>query len=72
MKRREVLLGMAAMTLGPAMTPRMNSQAAKPSVVDTQSVNRHLLLDARIVEDVQNAELTLGPVNKSDANPLLR
>ena len=31
---------------------------------------RHLLLDARIVEDVQNAELTLGIVNKYTGNPL--
>ena len=31
---------------------------------------RYLLLDARIVEDVQNAELTLGIVNKYTGNPL--
>jgi hypothetical protein len=31
---------------------------------------RHLLLDARIVADVQNAELTLGTVEKHGGNPL--
>ena len=31
---------------------------------------RYLLLDARIVEDAQNAELTVGVVKKSSANPL--
>lgn len=33
-------------------------------------MDRHLLLDERIIEDVQNAELTLGTVKKHDANPL--
>lgn len=33
-------------------------------------MDRHLLLDERIIEDVQNAELTLGTVTKHDANPL--
>lgn len=28
---------------------------------------RHLLLDARIVEDVHNAELTLGPIGTNPA-----
>ncbi len=32
-------------------------------------MDRHLLLDARIIENVQNAELTLGTVTKHDANP---
>ena len=32
--------------------------------------DRHLLLDARIVEDVHNAELALGPVEKFGGNPL--
>ena len=31
---------------------------------------RHLLLDSRIVENVTNAELTLGTVRKHSANPL--
>ncbi len=31
---------------------------------------RYLLLDARIVEDAQNAELTLGTVEKYGGNPL--
>ena len=31
---------------------------------------RHLLIDARIVEDAQNAELTLGTVKKYSGNPL--
>lgn len=34
------------------------------------SHRRHLLLDARIVEDTYNAELTLGPVKKFSGNPL--
>ena len=33
-------------------------------------MERHLLLDDRIIEDVQYAELTLGTVKKHDANPL--
>ena len=33
-------------------------------------MDRHLLLDERIIEDVKNAELTLGTVKKHDANPL--
>ncbi|MGI9219488.1 MAG: hypothetical protein ACR2QS_00460, partial [Woeseiaceae bacterium] len=33
-------------------------------------MGRHLLLDERIIEDVKNAELTLGTVKKHDANPL--
>ncbi|MGI9260863.1 MAG: hypothetical protein ACR2QR_02450 [Woeseiaceae bacterium] len=70
MKRREMLPGMAAMTLGPVMTTNKNVQAANLPVVDTQSVARHLLLDDRIVDDVQNAELTLGAVSKSNDNPL--
>jgi hypothetical protein len=70
MKRREVLLGMAAVTLGPVMTSSKNIQAANSPVVDTQSADWHLLLDTRIVEHVQNAELTLGTVNKPGANPL--
>jgi hypothetical protein len=70
MKRREVLLGMAAVTLGPVMTSSKNIQAANSPVVDTQSADWHLLLDSRIVENVQNAELTLGTVKKHSANPL--
>ena len=31
---------------------------------------RHLLLDSRVIEDVQNAELVLGAVEKHEANPL--
>lgn len=31
---------------------------------------RHLLLDARTVEDAQNAALTLGAVKKHPGNPL--
>jgi hypothetical protein len=34
------------------------------------SADSHLLLDTRIVEDVQNAELTLGTVKKYSGNPL--
>ena len=34
------------------------------------SQNRHLLLDDRIVEDAENAELTLGTVTKHPRNPL--
>jgi hypothetical protein len=70
MKRREVLLGMAAMTLGPVMTSSKNTQAAILSGAGSPTADRHLLLDTRIVEDVQNAELTLGAVNKPGANPL--
>lgn len=33
-------------------------------------VRRHLLLDDRIIDDVRNAELTLGAVRKHDDNPL--
>ncbi|HAK52279.1 MAG TPA: hypothetical protein DCM54_10320, partial [Gammaproteobacteria bacterium] len=33
-------------------------------------MDRHLLLDERIIEDVKNAELTVGTVKKHDANPL--
>ena len=33
-------------------------------------MSRHLLLDERIIDSVQNAELTLGEVNKHEANPL--
>ena len=31
---------------------------------------RHLLLDSRIVENVENAELNLGAVNKHSRSPL--
>ena len=31
---------------------------------------RHLLLDSRIVHEIRNAELTLGPVRKHPGNPL--
>ena len=70
MKRREVLLGMAAMTLGPVMTSSKNTQAAILSSAGSPTADRHLLLDTRIVEEVRNAELTLGAVSKSNANPL--
>jgi hypothetical protein len=70
MKRREVLLGMAAMTLGPVMASSKNTQATIVSSAGSHATDRHLLLDTRIVEDVQNAELTLGAVNKPSANPL--
>ncbi|MDA1299783.1 MAG: hypothetical protein O2868_06875 [Proteobacteria bacterium] len=33
-------------------------------------MNRHLLLDERLIEAVENAELTLGTVTKHHANPL--
>jgi hypothetical protein len=70
MKRREVLLGMAAMTLGPVMTSSKNTQAAILSSAGSPTADRHLLLDTRIVEEVRKAELTLGAVSKSNANPL--
>ena len=34
------------------------------------SRGRHLLLDTRVVEDAQNAELTLGAIEKRGVNPL--
>lgn len=40
------------------------------SFAEDQEPRRHLLLDARIVEGAQNAELTLGTVRKFGANPL--
>jgi hypothetical protein len=33
-------------------------------------MERHLLLDERVVQRIENAELTLGPVQKHEANPL--
>ncbi|MGI9234569.1 MAG: hypothetical protein ACR2RD_13115 [Woeseiaceae bacterium] len=75
MKRREVLLGMSAIAMGPVMTACNQEQdtrltsAPLPDDVPL-ATGRHLLLDTRIVEDVQNAELTLGTVSKPDANPL--
>lgn len=51
------------MTLGPVMTVSKENT--------NQPINgRHLLLDSRIVEYVDNAELTLGTVSKHSANPL--
>ena len=35
-----------------------------------KSLGRRLLLDARVVEDAENADLTLGTVEKHGANPL--
>ena len=40
------------------------------SVAEEPKRRRYLLLDSRIVEGVQNAELTLGTVKKHSANPL--
>jgi len=42
---------------------------SSPSATGSEH-RRHLLLDARIVEDAQNAELTLGAVKKYGGNPL--
>ena len=39
-------------------------------VAQDASRQRHLLLDARVVESAQNAELTLGTVEKHSENPL--
>ena len=70
MKRREVLLGMSAMAMGPIMTSCNQEQSTPSTAPGSLSINRHLLLDTRIVEDIQNAELTLGTVKKPGANPL--
>ncbi len=46
-------------------------QSSESSCVQTKNeVRRHLLLDERVVEEVHNAELTLGTIIKHDANPL--
>jgi len=70
MKRREVLLGMSAMAMGPIMTSCNQEQSTASIAVGSPSADRHLLLDSRIIEDIQKAELTLGTVKKPDANPL--
>ena len=49
-------------------------QPAAKSSDDQQVPNRdrYLLLDARIIESTENAELTLGVVRKDENNPLLK
>lgn len=69
MKRREILLGMSAMAMGPFMTS-CNKHLSTSPVIGSQSIDRHLLLNPQIVESIKNAELTLGSVSKHGANPL--
>jgi len=43
-----------------------HSKTEKP----VKSVNKHLLLDNRLIEDTENAQLTVGTAKKHPANPL--
>lgn len=43
-----------------------------PLLVASASGQKHLMLDTRVIESTENAELVLGAVEKDAANPLFR
>ena len=59
--------GVLTVTILALMISLLSLQASKADVYER---DRYLLLDSRIIEDTENAKLTLGKVEKHKANPL--
>src|SRR5689334_2746014 len=46
--------------------------AQQGTAAEPAKIERHLLLDSRLIESTEGVTLRLGPVTKSPANPLFR
>ena len=76
---RRTFVALLALMLAPSAALQAGERPADAKVEPPSDVTReslavsdgHLLLDSRVIADVQNARLTLGAVEKHAANPLM-
>jgi len=70
MVRKSIFLGLVILLSSPLLTAMAPAQNELTCDAKLTKQNKVLVLDSRIIDNVQNAKLTLGNVKKHPANPL--